>query len=211
MSPKIVDTAKPQGSELLTSQPSSRERLKELLAGLLSELRAEMKQKFKRHVSLQDLLSDRWETARFYGFGEGSSCYNNVLILGDVRVGAHTWIGPNVILDGSGGLTIGDHCDISAGAQLYTHHTVERVTSRGERPVQYAPTTIGSGVYIGPNCVIQMGVTIGDGAVIGAMSFVNRDVPAHSRVAGVPARLLPSKASSVAPAAQALKAEGDEL
>lgn len=61
------------------------------------ELRDKMKQQYNRHVSLQDLFSDRWETANFYGFGEGTSCYNNVLIIGDVRVGRNTWIGPNVI------------------------------------------------------------------------------------------------------------------
>ena len=165
--------------------------LKGALRDLLRELRVEMRARFKRHVSAQDLLSDRWETAREHGFGEGSSCYNNVLILGDVTVGASTWIGPNVILDGSGGLTVGSHCDISAGAQLYSHHTVKRVTSMGEAPVEYAPTVIGDGVYIGPNAVIQKGVTVGDRAVIGAMSFVNRDVPPGVMVCGVPARVVP--------------------
>ena len=82
------------------------------------DLRSGMKEKFHRHVSLQDLLSDRWETAKFYGFGEGASCYNNVLILGDVKVGKNTWIGPNVILDGSGGLQIGEFCSISANVQI---------------------------------------------------------------------------------------------
>lgn len=162
--------------------------LKSALTALFKELRGEMRARFKRHVSTQDLLSDRWELARESGFGEGSSCYNNVLILGDVEVGDSTWVGPNVILDGSGGLKVGSHCDISAGAQLYTHHTVQRVTSMGKAPVEYAPTVIGDGVYIGPNAVIQMGVTVGDRAVIGAMSFVNRDVPAGARVCGVPAR-----------------------
>lgn len=166
--------------------------LKETLKALFYELRAEMKGRFKRHVSLQDLLSDRWETAQANGFGEGSSCYNNVLILGDVTVGRSTWIGPNVILDGSGGLQIGSHCDISAGAQIYSHHTVKRVTSMGQAEVEYEATVIGDGVYIGPNVVIQKGVKIGDRAVIGAMSFVNRDVPADTMVCGVPARALRS-------------------
>lgn len=152
-------------------------------------LRDRMKTRHNRHVSLPDLLSDRWETARYYGFGEGTSCYNNVLILGDVRVGRQSWIGPNVILDGSGGLDIGDHCSISAGVQIYSHHTVAWSTSRGAQPPEKRPTRIGNGVYIGPNSVIQMGCTIGDGAVIGAMSFVNRDVPADARCFGVPARL----------------------
>jgi acetyltransferase-like isoleucine patch superfamily enzyme len=173
--------------------------LKTLLGELFQELRVEMKQRFKRHVSLQDLLTDRWETASFYGFGEGTSCYNNALILGDVKVGEHTWIGPNVILDGSGGLTIGDRCDISAGVQLYTHHSVRRTTSLGAHPVEYAPTSVGNGVYIGPNSVIQMGVTIGDGAVIGAMSFVNRDVAPHTVVCGSPAREVTPRAPLTSP------------
>jgi acetyltransferase-like isoleucine patch superfamily enzyme len=143
----------------------------------------------RRHVALGDLCTDRWETARFLGFGEGASCYDNVLILGDVKVGRQTWIGPNVVLDGSGGLEIGDYCSISAGVQIYTHDTVAWATSLGEAPVARSPTRIGSGVYIGPNAVIQRGVTIGDRAVIGAMAFVNSDVPEGAKAWGVPARV----------------------
>ena len=144
---------------------------------LLRKLRSRMKDKFNRHVSIQDLLSDRWETARFYGFGNGTSCYNNVLILGDVDVGENTWIGPNVILDGTGGLKIGDYVSISSGVQIYTHNTVEWSTSLGEKPILKKSTKIGNGVYLGPNSIIQMGVNIGDKATIGAMSFVNKDIP----------------------------------
>jgi acetyltransferase-like isoleucine patch superfamily enzyme len=154
----------------------------------IGELRLEMLTKFKRHVSINDLFSDRWETAKFYGFGEGTSCYNNVLILGNVRVGKNTWIGPNVILDGSGDLFIGDFVSISSGVQIYTHDTVDWTISLGKKPVKRMPTRIGSGVYIGPNSVIQMGVNIGDGAVIGAMSFVNKDVPAGGKYYGIPAK-----------------------
>jgi UDP-3-O-[3-hydroxymyristoyl] glucosamine N-acyltransferase len=78
------------------------------IRALIADLRREMREKLRRHVSVGDLLTDRWEIARDYGFGEGTSCYDNVLILGDVKVGKHCWIGPNVILDGQGGLTIGD-------------------------------------------------------------------------------------------------------
>src|SRR4051794_40299178 len=77
------------------------------LRDTLVELRRDKREKFRRHVSVGDLLTDRWEIARDYGFGEGTSCYDNVLILGDVRVGRNCWIGPNVILDGQAGLTIG--------------------------------------------------------------------------------------------------------
>ena len=153
------------------------------------ERRAEIRQRYSRHESFGDVFTDRWETARDYGFGEGSSCYDNVLILGDVRVGKDTWIGPNVILDGSGGLEIGDYCSISAGVQIYTHHTVRWATSLGKEDIERAPVRIGSGVYIGPQVVVQMGVTIGDRATVGACSFVNHDVPAGARVWGCPARV----------------------
>jgi acetyltransferase-like isoleucine patch superfamily enzyme len=162
--------------------------LLESLRTLISSLRREKREQYHRHVSVGDLLSDRWEIARAYGFGEGTSCYDNVLILGDVTIGKNCWIGPNVILDGSGGgLSIGDHVDISAGVHIYTHHTVQRATSGGVAPVEYASTHIGSCVYIGPQSVIQKGITIGDGVIIGAMSLVNRDVPSNTKVWGVPA------------------------
>ena len=150
---------------------------KEDILKLLKDLRSLMKEDFNRHVSIPDLLSDRWETAKFYGFGEGSSCYNNVLIIGDVKVGKNSWIGPNVILDGTDGLEIGDFVSVSAGVQIYTHHTVDWSNSLGSKPIKKLKTTIGDGVYIGPNSVIQMGTTIEDNSVIGAMSFVNKNIP----------------------------------
>ena len=155
-------------------------------------LRADMKRQFDRYVSTGDLIVDRWEIAREYGFGNNSSCYDNTLIRGDVRVGRDTWIGPNCILDGVGGLNIGYFCSISAGVQIYTHHTVGWSTSMGESDEERAPVTIGSGVYLGPQSVIQMGVTIGDRAVIGALSFVDTDIPAGARAWGCPARVIDS-------------------
>jgi acetyltransferase-like isoleucine patch superfamily enzyme len=153
-------------------------------------LAARKKQQFNRRVSIGDLLTERAENAAAYAFGEGTTMYDNVLVLGNVRVGKNSWIGPNCILDGSGGeLQIGDWCDISAGAQIYTHHTVNRSISLGERPIDCAPTKIGNGVYIGPNAIIQMGITIGDRAVIGANSLVNRDVPSGAKAYGCPARI----------------------
>jgi acetyltransferase-like isoleucine patch superfamily enzyme len=162
--------------------------LLEPLRALIKALRREKREQYHRHVSVGDLLTDRCEIARDYGFGEGTSCYDNVLILGDVTVGKNCWIGPNVILDGSGGgLSIGDYVDISAGVHIYTHNTVKRAISGGVAGVEYAPTQIGSRVYIGPQSVIEKGITIGDGVVIGAMSLVNRDVPSDFRVWGIPA------------------------
>jgi acetyltransferase-like isoleucine patch superfamily enzyme len=161
------------------------------LRSLQKALQAEKLSRFGRRVSVGDLITDRWENAREYGFGAGTSCYDNVLVLGEVSVGENTWIGPNVILDGSGsGLSIGSHCAISAGAQIYTHHTVRRTVTMGKEPTEYSPTRIGDGVYIGPNAIVAKGVSIGDSSVIGAMSLVNSDVPSMKIAWGCPARVV---------------------
>jgi virginiamycin A acetyltransferase len=51
-------------------------------------------------------------------------------------------------------------------------------------------TTIGNDVWLGYRAAILPGVTIGDGAIVGAYSVVTKDVPAYSIVGGNPARLL---------------------
>lgn len=168
-----------------------------LVRRFLQVLAARKKRQFDRRVSIGDLLTERGDNAAAYGFGEGTTMYDNVLVLGDVRVGKNTWIGPGCILDGTGGgLEIGDWCSISAGVQIYTHHTVKRSISLGKEPIEYAQTRIGSGVYIGPNTIIQMGVTVGDKAIIGASSFVNRDVPMGTTMFGCPARIVEGPTNS---------------
>lgn len=133
---------------------------------------------------------DRWEKAQMLGFGEGTSIYDSSVVIGDVRVGSNTWIGPFTVLDGSGGgLSIGDNCSISAGVQIYTHDTVSRALSGGMDPICQAPTWVGSNCYFGPNAIISKGVKIGNGCVIGANSFVNCDVPDGYRAYGTPARV----------------------
>jgi acetyltransferase-like isoleucine patch superfamily enzyme len=164
--------------------------LLEELRCLYEQLRQEMRARWQRDLPLDELLFDRWERARQLGFGEGTSIYHSSYIYGDVRVGAHTWIGPFTILDGSGGLTIGDYCSISAGVQIYTHDTVNWAVSGGVAAYERAPTVIGSRCYVAPNTVIARGVIIGDGCTIGANSFVNRSLPAGAKVAGNPAKVL---------------------
>lgn len=112
-------------------------------------------------------------------------------IIGTPTIGAGTWIGAFTVIDGSGGLTIGAGCDISCGAQIYTHSTVRRcVTGRAYPDIDRAPVHIGNRVFIGANATVMMGVAIGDGAVIGAGAVVTKDVPAGAVVAGVPARVV---------------------
>lgn len=110
-------------------------------------------------------------------------------VIGDPVIGEGTWIGAFTIIDGSGGLVIGQGCDVSSGVHIYTHSSARRcVSGRAFNEVEREPVRIGHRVFIGANAVINMGVTIGDEAVVGAGAVVTRDVPARTVVAGVPAR-----------------------
>lgn len=152
--------------------------------------RRELNGKYARTLPFGDYVVDRWEKAKELGFGKGTSVYDSSVILGDVKVGEQTWIGPFTILDGSGGgLEIGSYCSISAGVQIYTHDTVDRSLTGGKAPIITAPTKIGSNCYIGPNVVIAKGVNIGDNVVIGANSLVLKDIPSGCKAFGTPCRI----------------------
>lgn len=150
-----------------------------------------------RSLPMADALLDRWERARKLGFGEGTSVYDSCLIIGDVKVGGNCWIGPFTVIDGSGGLEIGDYCTVSAGVHIYTHDNVKKTLSSGSIPIERNPVKIGNNVYLAPNVVIAKGVNIGSICVIGANAFVNKDIPSHSIAMGQPAKVVGKIETSV--------------
>ena len=164
--------------------------LEQLLKKLYTDVDETLRERFSRSLPFQDGLFDRWDRAKRLGFGNGSSIYNSALVFGDVRVGENTWIGPFVVLDGSGGLTIGSHCSISAGVQIYSHDTVEWAVSGGRAQPNRLATSIDDNCYIGPNTVIAKGIRIGTGCVIGANSLVLGDIEAGSKAYGTPCRVV---------------------
>lgn len=91
-----------------------------------------------------------------------------------IRLGRQVMIGPNCII---------------VDSDFHAHWPPEaRATDpgmEGDRPV-----TIGDYAWLGMNCLVLKGVTIGEGAIIGAGSVVTRDVPPFCVAAGSPARVL---------------------
>ncbi len=167
---------------------NSSDLLRKSILELYKWLRKGMRQKWKRDLPFEEMLFDRWERARSLGFGEGSSIYHNSYVYSDVTVGKNTWIGPYTLMDGSGGLTIGGNCSISAGVHIYTHDTVRWALSGGEAEHERAPVNIGSCCHIGAKTVIAKGVTIGHHCAIGACSFVNRDIQPYTIAVGTPCK-----------------------
>ena len=110
---------------------------------------------------------------------------------GSIELGERVGVGPYTILNGQGGLTVGDrtmfasHCMVTSSTHNFD--AVGPIRGQGETCKGVA---IGSDVWIGAHVCILDGVTVGDGAVIGAGAVVNSDVPAWAIVAGTPARVL---------------------
>lgn len=119
-----------------------------------------------------------------------------------LTVGDRSFIGEGQISCASD-IRVGDDVMIAWGTSIFDHasHSIrfsqraDDVTRwlRGEKDwsvVNTAPVRIGNKVWIGFGCTVLPGVTIGEGAVVGAGSIVTRDVPAWSVFAGNPARLI---------------------
>jgi acetyltransferase-like isoleucine patch superfamily enzyme len=157
------------------------------LVELRSALRGRTWDEYHRVNPFTEDLFEWKEKGVFLG-GRDITIYDSTTVVGDIAIGDHSWIGPFCSLDGTGGLTIGGHCAISAGVHLQTHDVVRWALSGGEAPYEYAPVAIGDCCFLGVNSVVTKGVTVGDHSVIAAGAVVTRDVTPYTVVAGVPAK-----------------------
>lgn len=160
---------------------------------------------------------------RGYGFahiGENVMVARNCTIIGlqNIRIGdnvridglttiaaarGHCWIGRNVHIGGgshlacTGGLDIGDFCNLSQGTRIYTISddysgaAMTNPTVPAEfTNVTIAPVTLDRHVIVGSGSTILPGVHLGEGVALGAMTLVRHSLDAWGIYAGVPARRL---------------------
>jgi acetyltransferase-like isoleucine patch superfamily enzyme len=140
--------------------------------------------------------------------GRGSAIYKDTMFdLGsraEVRVGEYALIhGARIVCDTA--LKIGNYALISWQVvlmdtyrlpfdRLQRRQILARAAAEGEvsprADVPAQPISIEDNVWIGFDACILPGVTIGEGAIVGARSVVNRDVPPYTIVAGNPARVV---------------------
>lgn len=98
----------------------------------------------------------------------------------------------DVLITTGGGVKIGDRVLIGYRTQIISaNHKIPRnrrqIFNAGHN---FGRVTVESDVWIGANCMLLPGITIGSGAVVGAGSVVTKDVPSYSVVAGNPARIV---------------------
>lgn len=107
-------------------------------------------------------------------------------------IGKYCYIGENSSLNN---VTTGNYCSIATNVYIGgMEHSIHMPSTSArifpEKCISEKKTRIGNDVWIATSSVIRQGVTIGDGAVVGANSFVNKDVPPYAIVAGSPAKII---------------------
>ena len=119
---------------------------------------------------------------------ESYCCINNAV--GDVTIGDYTRIGIHCTVIGP--VCIGNHVNLAQGITVTALNHIFKDSSRriDEQGVSTKPVVIGDDVWIGANAVILPGVTIGSHCVVAAGAVVTKDVPNHTLVGGIPAKVI---------------------
>ena len=109
-----------------------------------------------------------------------------------IKLGKDVWIGYFCLIDGSGGLEIGNDVAISSGVHIYTHDSskyraygLKKDIENGTH-INRAPVKIGNNVQIGANSIIVKGIEIGNNVIVGALTLINKNIPDNSFVKGNP-------------------------
>lgn len=117
---------------------------------------------------------------------------------GSISIGRRVHIASNVLISGCGHVTIEDYAAIARGASLYSHSEAIVGGKRMSGPMipefqkgmKTAPIRVLKDAVVGVNALVLPGVTIGQGAIVGANSMVNRDVGDWEIVFGTPAKFV---------------------
>ena len=95
-----------------------------------------------------------------------------------LKLGKETDIGAFTYINALNGVEIGNKVQIGSHCSIYSVSTID---NKGGKVI------LGENCRIGSHCTIMPGVSIGENSVIGAHSFVNKDIPSDSVAFGVPA------------------------
>lgn len=101
-----------------------------------------------------------------------------------LQLGYRTDIGAFTYINAKNGVTIEDEVQIGSHCSIYSVSTIDD---------KNAPVVLKQNCRIGSHSVVLPGVTIGENTVVGAMSFVNKDLPANCVAFGVPAKVVEQK------------------
>jgi len=112
-----------------------------------------------------------------------------------VTIGDYSDMQPHAVIWGGGTTVIGNRVSVGPGTVLlsavYSHEKGLKMVDgliEGSSEALYGKLVIQDDVYIGANCTLMPNITVGEGSVIGAASFVNKNVEPWGIYVGSPAR-----------------------
>lgn len=123
----------------------------------------------------------------FKSSGYGLKIYEGVLIRypENIEVGDNVAINDYCILNGKGGIKIGNNVALAHGVKIYSFDQM-----RPDEAEVLAPVKIGNDTWVGANAVITKGVTIGNHCIIGASSVVTKNISSNTIAVGIPAKII---------------------
>lgn len=155
----------------------------------MKDMRDQMKSQYNRVLPSGELIFNRFDKAQYLKCGKKTSIYDAAVVMGDVEIGDHVWIGPFTVIDGyHAHLRIGNFVSIDSGTMIYTHDSTKYYVGGGE--LEKGPVFIDDHTVIGSMCIIRHGVKIGKHCVIGANSYVTKDIGDYNIAAGTPAEII---------------------
>jgi acetyltransferase-like isoleucine patch superfamily enzyme len=125
-------------------------------------------------------IGDRTKVGTFVEIQKGAT------IGADCKISSHTFICEGVTIED--GVFVGHN--VSFINDKYPRSVNADGSMQTEADWKVVTTLVKKGASIGTSTTVLCGVTIGEGAIVGAGSVVTKDVPAHTIVAGVPARVI---------------------
>lgn len=126
-----------------------------------------------------------------FSIGDWNTLHNDMLIMADkqVIIGHNCWFGQNSILDGAGGLVIGNGVRVGMYSQIWTHvasgERIEGCTLFAKRK-----TVINDDVWLVGSCIVGSGIQLGKRSVILINSLITKDTLPNSTYSGSPAKIM---------------------
>lgn len=128
-------------------------------------------------------MNERFKDWEYPEIEEGKPTKYNWVVqhVDNFKLGYKTDIGAFTYINAKHGVIIEDFVQVGSHCSIYSVSTIDNKEGK---------VTFKKNCKVGSHSVITPGVTIGENSIIGAMSFVNQDIPANVIAAGVPAKVI---------------------
>jgi acetyltransferase-like isoleucine patch superfamily enzyme len=128
-------------------------------------------------------MTDRFANWKPPVIKEGKLTKWNWMVQGvkGLKLGKNTDIGAFTYINASHGVEIGNNVQIASHCSIYSLSTIDNKSGK---------VVIKENACVGSHCIVMPGVTIGKNSIVGAFSFVNKDIPDNVIALGIPVKVV---------------------